>query len=129
MNSRAFKAIFLNNTPRGWSKNYFSKIILTIEAVTPSKINIFLGVEGKSAFTEFHIIENLLRGNYQDALELLEENKNLLFNFHMLNNMPLFDSIREEAVFKNLLEQKKSEYSSLKEKYGNMEFLKILDNQ
>jgi len=99
------------------------------EATAPSKINIFLGAEGKSAFTEFHIIENLLRGNYQDALELLEENKNLLFNFHMLNNMPLFDSIREETVFKNLLEPKKSEYSSLKEIYGNMEFLKILDNQ
>ena len=96
-----------------------------VESKLPIKINIFLSNKGKEAFDEYYIINALLESKYQDAIELLKKNKKLLFNYQMLNKMPLFNPIRDEKIFIELVENKKSEYITLKTKYGNLDFLDL----
>ena len=81
-------------------------------------VNIFYGSESFTAFKEGEIVKNLLEGHYPEAVEIIKKSNDLIFNFHMLINMPLFDPIREDPTFNKLLERKKIEHNRIKQKFG-----------
>lgn len=70
------------------------------------------------------ILANLLLGNNDVALEALEQD-HTIFNFYILNNPPVFDPIRNDPIFKDLVIQKRIEYDSHRVIYGGTEFFDV----
>jgi AraC-like DNA-binding protein/tetratricopeptide (TPR) repeat protein len=69
------------------------------------------------AISADYVLANLLLGNTDKALEAMAQD-HTLFNYYILNNLPLFDAIRDTPIFEQQLLEKKHEYDSLKRIYG-----------